>query len=154
MKFIATRVAPKLLWLGSSVASVVLLVSLALPARADDPAASPSATPAKPLRTYTPKAGESLDRVIKQTMAGSPLSADVLRKAFVDLNPHAFVAGNASKMRAKVSLKVPDSQGLIQAVLAPHIQASLVAAAADEAKNMSGSTSGVSDERRHWVRYP
>ena len=154
MKFTNNRVASKLLRLLSSAASVVLLTSMALPARADDAAASPTATPAKPLRTYTPKAGESLGRVIEQTMAGSPLSVEVLRKAFVDLNPQAFVAGNASKMRAKVSLKVPDSQRLIQVVLAPHIPANLVAAATDESKSRSGSPSGVSDERRHWVRYP
>ncbi len=130
--------------------SILLFASLGLPARADGPVAAPS----KLLRTYTPKAGENLDRVIKQTMADSPLRIELLRKAFVDLNGHAFVAGNASKMRANVTLQVPDSKLMMLAALGPQVQANLVPPTIDDTKSRSGSTSGVTDERRDWIRFP
>ena len=133
--------------------SLLLVAALALPARADSTVAAPSA-PSKPLRTYTPKAGENLDRVIKQTMADSPLKIELLRKAFVDLNGHAFIAGKASKMRPNVTLQVPDSQRMVLAALGPQVQANLAPVAIDDTKSRSGSTSGGINERRDWIRYP
>ena len=37
--------------------------------------------------------GEYLDLIIEKTLPGSPIRQDLLRKAFVKLNPSAFGAG-------------------------------------------------------------
>ena len=158
MKSINTAVLhhPYCFW--PCAASVLLLGATALSARAEGAPASPATTAnterAHAVRTYRPKAGESLDHVIKQTMPDSPLRIELLRKAFVDLNSQAFVGGNASKMRAKVTLQVPDSQHLTRAVLGHQVEAKVSDPAAEDASNRSGSTSGVTQEGRRWVRYP
>jgi Tfp pilus assembly protein FimV len=158
MKTINTAVFPHPYWFWPCAATVLLLGAIALPARAAGAQAS-QAVPAnsesaQAVRSYRPKAGESLDHVIKQTMPESPLRMELLRKAFVDLNSHAFVGGNASKMRSKVTLQVPDAQRLARAVLGSVIEARVSDPAADDATNRSGPTSGATQEGRRWVRYP
>ena len=158
MKSINTAVLHHPYWFWPCAASVLLLGAIALPARAAGAQASQSATAntesAQAVRSYRPKAGESLDHVIKQTMPESPLRMELLRKAFVDLNSHAFVGGNASKMRSKVTLQVPDARRLARAVLGSVIEARVSDPAADDATNRSGPTSGATQEGRRWVRYP
>lgn len=133
------------------LATFVFVAATSFPMRASAESPSPlvaSAAP-KPQRTYTPKAGEKLDRVIQQTMANSPLKIEILRKAFVDLNPHAFVAGNANQMRKGAVLQIPDVQHAVgPAIPSPAPKEAVVT------NNVSGPMSGSTDERRHWVRYP
>ena len=158
MKSINTTVPSHPSWFWPCAASVLLLGAIALPARAAGAQASPAVTAntenAQAVRSYRTKAGESLDQVIKQTMPESPLRIELLRKAFVDLNGHAFVGGKASKMRSKVTLQVPDAQRLARAVLGSVVEAKVSDPAAEDASNRSGPTSGVTQEGRRWVRYP
>lgn len=122
--------------------------------RAGDPVAPAGAEVAPALRTYRAKAGESLDHVIRQTMPESPLKIELLRKAFVDLNGKAFTGGNAAKLRANVTLQVPDTQRLTRSVLAAQAEGHPASHAAEEPPYRSGPTSGVTQEGRRWVRYP
>ncbi|MEI7537751.1 MAG: hypothetical protein WCJ76_11085 [Comamonadaceae bacterium] len=158
MKTINTPVFPYAYWFWTWAASVLLLGAIALPARAEGAQASPAAAAnpesAQAVRSYRPKAGESLDHVIKQTMPESPLRIELLRKAFVELNSQAFVGGNASRMRSKVTLQVPDSKRLARAVLGPLVEVKVSDPAAEDASNRSGPTSSVTQEGRRWVRYP
>ena len=105
-------------------------------------------TSSVPLRSYTTKAGDRLDRIIQSTMPDSPLKIEVLRKAFIDLNPRAFPAGTASRMRNGVILQIPDAPKLLASIAAPASQ-ELVSN-----KTISGPMSGDFEERRRWVRYP
>lgn len=124
------------------------LASLPLSVKAEITPLSSPQTSSVPLRSYTTKAGDRLDRVIQSTMPDSPLKVEVLRKAFIDLNPLAFPAGNASRMRKGVVLQIPDAPQLLATIAAPASQ-ELAAS-----KKTSTSTSGDFEERRRWVRYP
>ena len=124
------------------------LVVLPLIVSAESAPALASQTSPALLRSYTTKAGDRLDRIIQSTMPESPLKIEVLRKAFIDLNPLAFPAGNTSRMRNGVILQIPD---------APKLFASIAAPASPELvpnKTISGPMSGDFEERKRWVRYP
>ena len=117
-------------------------------ARAESaPVSADLAAPKLP-RTYTTKAGDKLDRIIQKTMADSPLKIELLRQAFVELNPQAFPSGSTGQMRKGVVLQIPDSPKLLSS--------KLVSTSQDPAaiKKVSGYLSDSFDERRHWVRYP
>ncbi|MEI6601213.1 MAG: hypothetical protein WCN21_12095 [Comamonadaceae bacterium] len=154
MKFPTTSALTSTQRIVLAASSLLLLSCIALTVKAEGAAPAVPGASAKAVRTYVPKAGESLDQVIRKTMADSPLRIELLRKAIVDLNPSAFVAGNPARMRAHVSLQLPDSAQLAQSVLTQHMAASKGVAVADENNGRSGSTSGVPDERRRWVRFP
>ncbi len=132
----------------SSAWTVALSVCLSLPAQAAT--STPTADAAQPnaASSYTPKRGESLDHVIKMTMKDSPLRVELLRQAFVDLNPQAFVAGNYRKLRAGAALQIPDHAQLLQASLSSHAQDPQYKQRANTYPSMAG------EERRRWIRYP
>lgn len=110
------------------------------------PALAPSpAQPTPPLRTYTPKAGESLDRVIANTLADSPLKIELLRNAYMELNPSAFVQGKVPQLRKNVVLTVPNPEQLLKKFLPPLPSASA-------AQHPISTPS--SEERWRWVQFP
>ena len=129
------------------IALLSAIVTMPLMA-AESPSVPVGAGYAKPVSTYKPKAGETLDKVIQNTIGASPLGIDVLRKAFIDLNPKAFLVGKITKIRPGVTLKVPDLQSLMLAVPEAKIKEPAVL------QSESGFPSGATDERRRWVRYP
>ena len=106
-----------------------------------------TATQALATRSYTVQRGDTLDRVIQQTMADSPLKIELLRKAFVDGNPQAFVSGNVSRLRAGAVLQVPDHTLLLRSTLLPVLDAA-EAAASGEARSSNAN------DRRRWVHFP
>lgn len=110
------------------------------------PASAPSqAQPTPALSTYTPKAGESLDRVIANTLADSPLKIELLRNAYVELNPSAFVQGKVPQLRKNVVLTVPNPEQLLKKFLPP-----LPSASAAQQPILVPT----SEERWRWVQYP
>ena len=113
--------------------------------QARPPSAHSSALPTQQLRTYTPKPGESLDRVIANTMADSPLRIELLRQAYVESNPGAFLQGKVPQPRKNVALTVPNHEQLLKRFLPPMASGD----AAQHPANGSGS-----EERRRWVQYP
>ena len=120
------------------------------PNMAPSPKASPPAAPARPAvvasgRTYKVLRGESLDKVIQKTMADSPLRIELLRNAFIELNPQAFPGGQASRMRATEPLNVPDPVQLLRAVAMPLMETEDAARAAAPAS---------AEQQRRWVRFP
>jgi pilus assembly protein FimV len=96
-------------------------------------------------QTYTVLRGETLDKIIQKTMADSPLRVELLRKAFIQLNPQAFPGGQASRLRADQLLQVPDALQLLRAVAMPLLE---VTEAARSAAPVSAQ------EQRRWVRFP
>jgi Tfp pilus assembly protein FimV len=132
--------------LTSSLVVAVALIPLVAKAASAPVAADVAAS--KLLRTYTTKAGDKLDRIIQKTMADSPLKIELLRQAFVELNPQAFPSGSTGQMRKGVVLQIPDAPKLLSS--------KLVSAPQDPAgiKKVSGYQSDSFEERRHWVRYP
>ena len=96
-------------------------------------------------RTYQVLRGESLDKVIQKTMADSPLRIELLRNAFIELNPQAFPGGQASRMRSTEPLNVPDPVQLLRAVAMPLMETEDVSRAAAPAST---------EQQRRWVRFP
>jgi pilus assembly protein FimV len=96
-------------------------------------------------RTYKVLRGESLDKVIQKTMADSPLRIELLRNAFIELNPQAFPGGQASRMRATELLNVPDAVQLLRAVATPLLETEDASRAAAPAS---------AEQQRRWVRFP
>lgn len=130
---------------------------LALPApshaaQSDAPAATaPPASgdaSATPVRSYLPKPGETLDKVIAHTLPDSPLKIELLRQAFMAQNPQAITPGKVPKLHKGVPLRVPDHDALLRmhlGSLAPPVEAPPANA------RFSPSTS---EERRRWVQFP
>ena len=96
-----------------------------------------AATDASVKSAYVVKAGDTLDKVIRQTMTDSPLKVELLRKAYIQQNPQAFVKTSPPILRAGVVLAVPNHDDLLRQYLRPR----------------DGVTSDPND-RRNWVRYP
>ena len=113
-------------------------------------AAEPLSAQAQTLsaRSYTVQRGDTLDRVIQHTLPDSPLKMELLRKAFVDSNPQAFVSGNVSRLRAGVVLQVPDHTKLLRSTVMPLLDGADAAAMAGEGRSYNAS------DRRSWVRFP
>ena len=96
-------------------------------------------------RTYKVLRGESLDKVIQKTMADSPLRVELLRNAFIELNPQAFPGGQASRMRATEPLNVPDPVQLLRAVATPLLETD---------DTPSAAAPSTAEQQRRWVRFP
>jgi len=161
--------APK--WLVSTLVLVAVQAVAQVPAQTASPSPSPSAiqpprpaifppnlapkavapvAPVQPAvvasgRTYKVLRGESLDKVIQKTMADSPLRIELLRNAFIELNPQAFPGGQASRMRSTEPLNVPDSVQLLRAVATPLLETEDASRAAAPAS---------AEQQRRWVRFP
>ena len=161
--------APK--WLVSTLVLVAVQAVAQVPAQTATPSTSTSPTqaprpamfppnlapkvvaPAAPVqpavvasgRTYKVLRGESLDKVIQKTMADSPLRIELLRNAFIELNPQAFPGGQASRMRTTEPLNVPDSVQLLRAVAMPLLETEDASRAAAPAS---------AEQQRRWVRFP
>lgn len=121
----------------------------AAPAAAStSPSAPAPAAPALPPGSYKPKPGESLDAVITKTLGDSPLKLAVLRAAFIQQNPAAFVEGKAPLLRKGAVLMVPDHNALLLSLMPPVP----VPVAAMESQSAPGPSPD--DDRKRWVKYP
>ena len=159
--------APK--WLVSTLVLVAVQAVAQVPAPTASPSTSPTQAPRPAMfppnlapkavapvapvqpavvasgRTYKVLRGESLDKVIQKTMADSPLRIELLRNAFIELNPQAFPGGQASRMRTTEPLNVPDSVQLLRAVAMPLLETEDASRAAAPAS---------AEQQRRWVRFP
>ncbi len=125
-----------------------LCISLLMASMAISSALAAEPTPSLVVKTYSVLRGDTLDRIIQKTMPGSPLRADLLRKAFVDLNPAAFVAGNPARLQTGAQLQLPDQVQLLRTTLLPLLEG------AEAAGSPGDSRQGNASERRSWVRFP
>ena len=149
---------------GRAIALICLLAAIhahgAQPAPAPAPAAPAAASkahsapapaaPALPPGSYKPKPGESLDAVITKTLGDSPLKLAVLRAAFIQQNPAAFVEGKAPLLRKGAVLMVPDHNALLLSLMPPAPAPAPAPVAAME----SQAAPSPDDDRKRWVKYP
>ena len=61
---------------------------------------------------YKVQVGDVLDDIIFSTMGDIPIRHSLLRKAFVETNPHAFIRSNANRLMAGKLIKIPDVNDL------------------------------------------
>jgi hypothetical protein len=62
--------------------------------------------------TYTPIAGESLDRIIAKTMPNSEVKPELMAEAFRALNPERFSKDQGTVTKSTATLKVPNQNQL------------------------------------------
>ena len=98
---------------------------------------------AEPARTYNVVSGDTLDKVIRQTMGDSPFNIEVLRQAFIQQNPQAFTKSSPKFLMAGAVLKVPSQEDLLRRISGANVNA----------KPVYGPDPGMM-ERKNWVRYP
>jgi Tfp pilus assembly protein FimV len=150
------RLALGLALLGALVHAAPVLAAGASPAPSSAPpsqahaapqAGAAPATSAHVSRVYVTVAGDTLDRVIRKTMADSPLKDDLLRQALIAANPKAFAAGRNSRLKPGTELKLPETHALLREILLPLLSPT-------EVGSYFPPPPSTAEERRRWVRYP
>jgi len=139
--------------LGSLAGGEELVLNDTARTRTAAPAAAAAAQPAR--SQVVVRAGESLDVVIRRNLKDSPFKDALLRRAFIELNPEAFVNANANRLRAGAVLMVPGPED----VLAVMDERSLLGMGLPSEASQTlgtGARPGSSsvEERRKWVRFP
>lgn len=140
----------------------VLLGSLA-DGEAVVPGSRPSAPAPVPVRQrVVVRSGETLDGVLRRTLSHLPIKESVLRAAFVDVNPDAFVSGSVHRLRAGAELWVPSPEDVRRIMLrdsgAPSPMARPAPSAPAAAAPVAGASAPATDapvtDMRDWVRFP
>lgn len=93
-------------------------------------------------------AGQTLSALIRQHFHNSPFNERFLQRAFVELNPEAFISGNPNALRKGAALRVPSASDLARLALPGAVTGSL-----PPAKPVAETRDAGSD-RRNWIRYP
>ena len=91
--------------------------------------------------TYVVKEGDYLDKIINQTVGSSPLRRDILRRAFVRANPHAFMRSNPNWLLANKRLRVPEADDVKKVIFT------------DESRRTSKQRKSV-NPYEGWIQYP
>jgi Tfp pilus assembly protein FimV len=126
------------------------LVTLCAAACACMTTPSMAADPAPASLNYTVKPGDTLDKVIRQQLANSPLRVDILREALISQNPGAFAKGSPKILMAGAVLQLPDQEALMR----KHWPATVSAPAATVSVADTVAADRSVAMRRQWVRYP
>ena len=115
--------------------------------------------------TYTPLAGESLDRIIAKTMPNSEVKQELVAEAFKALNPEQFNKGQSSVTKSTVALKVPNQNqlaNLIETQLGKKQPQNLLSGAAPvapvapiaPAAPVAPLAPKINPKTESWVRFP
>ena len=91
--------------------------------------------------TYVVKKGDYLDKIINQTVGSSPLRRDILRRAFVRANPHAFMRANPNWLLASKRLRVPEADDIKKVIFT------------DESRRASKQRESA-NPHEGWIQYP
>ena len=91
--------------------------------------------------TYVVKKGDYLDKIINQTVGSSPLRRDILRRAFVRANPHAFMRSNPNWLLANKRLRVPEADDIKKVIFT------------DESRRASTQRESA-NPHEGWIQYP
>ena len=91
--------------------------------------------------TYVVKKGDYLDKIINQTVGSSPLRRDILRRAFVRANPHAFMRSNPNWLLANKRLRGPEADDIKKEIFT------------DESRRASKQRESA-NPHAGWIQYP
>ena len=87
---------------------------------------------------YTTRPGDTVDMILNRMLPNMPVRRDILRKALVKANPHAFKRSNPNWMYANKKLKLPGATDIHNVVFT------------DQANDKKSNQ----EERFSWVKYP
>lgn len=123
-----------------------LALSTASMAATASPAAGEPAVPAA--SAYTTKAGDTVERLLKNAMPDSPLNPGVLRKALADANPNVVTGKAGQKFKPGTVINLPEHSTLVRNTLETFVPPG------SEGFSRSGNSASDPASRRHWIRYP
>ena len=96
---------------------------------------------------YKVQVGDVLDDIIYSTMGDIPIRHSLLRKAFVETNPHAFIRSNANRLMAGKLIKIPDVNDLRRTIFPGGV--------VDESSEpVESEKKKPTRKKMDWVRYP
>jgi len=117
--------------------------------------------------TYTPFAGESLDRIIAKTMPNTELKQELVAEAFRALNPQQFSKDQGNVTLSNAALKVPNQNqlaSLIENQVNPKQTQNLLHGTTTAAPKINPKTeswirlpakvAALSQKMESWIRYP
>jgi hypothetical protein len=103
--------------------------------------------------TYKVQSGDTLDKVVRQTMADSPLKLELLRQAFIDQNPQAFTKSSPRALMVGAVLTVPNHDDVLRLHMS-QIKPG-VSSATGRGLGLGYATTDMNmNERKNWVRFP
>ena len=110
-------------------------------------------------KTYDVVSGDTLDKVIRATMADSPFKIEILRAAFIQQNPQAFTKTPPRTLMAGSILTIPDHDNLVAMYLksgksAPGKNTSASSNSSGPGAGGYATTDLNMNERKNWVRFP
>ena len=135
--FFSSLLVILLLWVGSSTHLRAQTVA--------------TAAPAEQLviqKSFSLKSSQTLDKVVQEVYKDSPLSYPILRNALLHANPLVLSGNPAQKIKAGLTLVIPDHTQLVLKTLSPYISEQEVADKQNRTYGADPST------RRNWVRFP
>jgi cell division protein YceG involved in septum cleavage len=101
-------------------------------------------------KTYQVKSGDTVDHVIRQTMADSPIKPTILRQVLMSQNPEAFTKSSPRVLLAGAVLTLPSTQEVLR-----QYQTGKPTDASAATKPGGYTTADINmNERKNWVRYP
>ena len=102
-------------------------------------------------KTYQVKSGDTVDQVIRQSMADSPIKPTILRQVLMSHNPEAFTKSTPRVLIAGAVLKLPSTED----VLRQYLSGKPTDAVTTASKPGGYTTADINmNERKNWVRYP
>jgi len=105
-------------------------------------------------KTYTVQAGDTMDKVIRQELAESPLKIEVLRQALMQQNPQAFTQSKPRVLIAGAVLRLPSNEELLRTQLGASGKSSSSAPAGNTWAGGYSTLDMNMNERKNWVRFP
>ena len=96
---------------------------------------------------YKVQVGDVLDDIIYSTMGDIPIRHSLLRKAFVETNPHAFIRSNANRLMAGKLIKIPDVNDLRRTIFPGGVIDEISEPIVSQNKKPTR-------KKMDWVRYP
>lgn len=116
------------------------------------PSSTGSPASAQERMVVTVARGQSLDTLLRQHLASSPLRVEVMRELVRQANPQAFVPGAGFRLVAGARLQLPSTQDQAQHAFGKVMGAPMAAPQAEAEER--GAASATTGARRGWVRYP
>ena len=105
-------------------------------------------------KTYNVQAGDTIDKVIRQHLADSPLKIEVLRQALMQQNPQAFTQSTPRVLIAGAVLRLPSNEELLRTQLGASGKGSGAAPAGSTWAGGYSTRDMNMNERKNWVRFP